>query len=379
MSHLTFDPTAAGRTPSSGSWVQQSQRLGKVTRVAPGHIRVVSSTRLFGFVFGVAGVGLGAGAVAALLHHQPLVPVALLGVMSLLFLSVGLLPAWDRIALEIRPDSIEFERRARRSRERGMLPRQALLRVRSDRVVRQANNRSSVRYPVSLVFDAALVPEGIPATLAIREFSDETKARAEAETLARDLSLPLEDAVGRDPVVRAPEALDARIQREADPGPPPPGLGVRCAGHPAELWIASGTPSGRMLLVGMAIVSTGMSLGGLAFMAGLVGSGSIPILGLALFGGVDLAFVAALLGTAWLQQSQLSVRRGELTLRRRLGPLTVLRASIPLEQIEGVRVEPARPLGTSLAVLSDAGILRVPQLRPEAADWLRRWVASRTG
>jgi len=351
--------------------------MGRVERLAPGHVRVVSSTRLFGFLFGGAGIALAAGAVAAGLHQPEPGLVAALAAMSLLFLAVGFLPAWDRIVLEIRPGSIEFERRSRRKREHGTVPREALLRVRSDRVVRRGNDHSEVRYPLSLVFDPARVPQAIPAELAVREFRDEARARAEAEALARDLVLPLEDAIGREPVLRPPDALDARVAREDDPGPPPPGLGIHRAGGPAELEVTSGTPRGRALLVGVAIASLSTSAAGLAFMAGL--GGSRPIAVLAAFAGVELVFVAMLLSTAWLQHWRLSAAMGCLELERRLGPVTVSRKRVPLMKIEGVRAAASGPLGSGLTILSDARILRIPQLRSEAVEWLRCWVAFQAG
>ncbi|MFQ5416361.1 MAG: hypothetical protein ACE5FL_04835 [Myxococcota bacterium] len=353
--------------------------MGKIERIAPGHVRVVSSTRLFGFLFGSAGIGLAAGAVALLLHHGEPAVVAAFGVMSLLFLYVGLQPAWDRIALEIRPGSIDFERRARGSRQHRMLPREILLRVRCERVVRQGDKGSRVRYPVSLVFDAARLPDGLPETLAIRDFVKETQARSEAEALARDLDLTLEDAIGSEPVLRAPDELDARVRRKGDPGPPPSGLGVRWADGPADLEIASGTPAGRMLLVGLALASTAMSVAGLTFVFGFSGAGEMPVPVLAVAGGVELVFVAVLLSTAWLQHWRLSVCAGRLALEHRLGPLTVSRVSLAVEQIEGVRAERTGPLGSGVAILSDARILRIPQLRPEAAEWLRCWVAAYAG
>jgi len=353
--------------------------MGRVERIAPGHVRVTSSTWLFGLLFGGAGIVLAVGAGAAGLHHREPELVSVLAGMSLLFLAVGWLPAWDRVVLEIRPSSIEFERRSRRSRQHGILPREALLRVRSDRVVRRSNDHSQVCYPLSLVFDPAQTPEGLPAELAIRDFRDEARARTEAEALARDLDLPLEDSIGRDSVLRAPDALDARLAREADPGPPPPGLDIRRVGGPEALEVRSGTPRGRMLLVAVAVASVSSSAVGLAFLAGLSGSGGMPVAILAGFAGVELVFVTALLSTAWLQRSRLRLATGSLQLERHLGPAILSRKRLPLVQIEGVRVGSPGPLGSGLAILSDARILRIPHLRAEAAEWLRRWVASRAG
>lgn len=379
VSESPFEAMASQKVPRSRAWVQQSQRMGRIERIAPGHVRVISSTRLFGFLFGGAGVALAAGAAAAGLHHREPGLVAVLAGMSVLFLAVGFLPAWDRIVLEIRPGSIEFERRSRRAREHAMVPREALLRVRSDRVVRRGNDHSQVRYPLSLVFDPARVPGGLPEELAIRDFADEARARREAEALARALDLPLEDSIGRDSVLRSPDALDARVAREADPGPPPPGLGIRREVGAEEIEVRSGTPRGRMLLLAVAVASLSSSAVGLAFMAGLAGAGGMPLAILAGFAGVELVFVAVLLATAWLQRSRLSVATGSLELERRLGPAIVSRKRLSLARVEAVRLESPGPLGSGLAVLSDAGILRIPHLRPEAAEWLRRWVASRAG
>jgi len=366
--------------------VQQSQRMGRVVRIDPGHVRVISSTRIYALVFGGAGLGLGVGAVEALLHHQKLPLVAVLAVMSLLFLAVGLLPAWDRISLEIRPGGIDYERRARGGRQQGSLPREALLRLRCKRVVYQSSKGgSSIRYPVSFVFDPGCLPAGMPAELPIRQFARETQARAEAESLARDLDLPLEDAIGGEPVLRAPDAFDTRVAREGDPGMPPPGLGLSPAPGLAGLAgveIRSGTPNGRRLLVAMAVISLATSVAGLGFLLGFSnanGGPSLPSPALALVIGMELVLCAVLLGTAWLQRFRLSVEMGRLTLERRVGPLRVSRTSLPLEQIEALRVAAAGPLGSGLAIVSDARILRIPQLRPEAAAWLRRWVASRAG
>ena len=322
----------------------------------------------------------------ALLHHQKPILVAVLAVMSLLFLAVGVLPAWDRILLEIRPGGIDYERRARGVRQQGHLPRDVLQRLRCKRVVYQSSKGgSSTRYPVSLVFDPARLPEGLPAELSVREFARETQARSEAESLARDLDLPLEDAIGGEPVLRAPDALDTRVAREDDPGMPPPGLGVgitpALAGTPG-LAVRSGTPAGRRLLVAVAVLSLSTTAAGLVFLVGFgssAGGPPLPFPALILLVGGELAFLLVFLSTAWLQRFRLSVETGHLTLERYVGPLRVSRASLPAEQIESLRIGAAGPFGSGLAIVSDARILRIPQLRPEAAAWLRRWLASRVG
>ena len=358
---------------------QRSQRFGRVVRVAPGHIRVTSSTRIYGWIFGGAGVLLAAGAAAAWSTGQELIPVLLLTGMAALFLAVGVLPAWDRISLEIRPEGIDYERRARGAHQRASLPASALQRIRSQKIVRRANNRSVVRYPVLLVFDPAERPEGLPEDLIVFESGSETQARREAEALARDLQLPLEDAVAGEPIVRAPDALDARLEREDDPGLPPPGLGLRPGRDLTGLEVRCGTPMGRTLLISAIVMSLVSSIAAFALLVGFASPDGLPLPVLAIWVLVEIGLAGVLLGIGWLQHYRLAVERDQVVLDRWLGPLRVSRSTLPVAQIEGVRADAAGPLGSGLSILSDDRILTIPHLRPEAAGWLRQWVASRAG
>ena len=373
---------AAGRRPARGraSPVAASQRFGRHRVIAPGHVRVVTSTRLYGWVFGGAGLLLTAGCAAAVKGDAPWPAVGFFALLSAAFLGVGLLPPWDRIELEIRPDAIAATRSVRlRGAERVALPRQSLRRVRVRRVVVMQDKGRSVRYPLDLVFDPLALPEGFPAELGVRFFGSELAARRAAEEIARALGAPFEDAVAEPPIVRPPEELDAPLHRENDPGLPPPGLGIDRLPAAAALEIRSGTPGSRALLTAVAMSSSVAVAVGVVVFYGMSGAAGLPWPALVGAGALELVFAGALLSRALLLRFGLEVSAGALHLRTRVGPLRGPRRALPTRAIEEVRIEGGGPVGHTVAIVSDERVLRIPYLSRDAAAWLRRWIAAHAG
>ena len=370
-------PRARSGLPGSRR-VVSTWRVGRIVPLGPDRLRVVSSSRPASFVLAGAGLLVAGLTTWAVRSGAPWPPVALGAVLATALLGAGLLPAWDRITLEIGPEGLQLTRSVRFRKERTVLPRTAVRSVRIHRAVNPGRG-GPFRYPVALEFAPEARVPGVPRELVLRQHRSELPARRDAETLARALGAPLEEHLGNRPIVRAPDALDARPVREPDPGEPPPGAPVRLLPDAPAVELVTGTAAGRRFAAALAlgsVAATGLAAG-VWLWIGLEGGVPWPIF--AAIGGVEVAFLAAVLPMAWSRRLVVAVEGGRVELREG-GPRLFRRPrSIPVDAIETLRLERAGPLGWELALVGDDRILRISGLSRGTATWLRQWMAARVG
>lgn len=280
--------------------------------------------------------------------------------------------------LDIGPDTLVLQRTVRFRTDRSVLSPAAVRSLRLERVI-HAGRGGPYRYPVVLAFAPEAAGPGVPGELVLGAHRAELRARQEAELVARTLGAPLEDRLGLEPTVRSPGDLDPRPIREPDPGGPPPGSAVRPLPGADAVEVLSGSRAARrfaLALSGGSLLATALAVGGWLV---AVGHEGVPRPILAGIGGVEVAFLAAVLPMAWTRRVVVAIERGRVEFRTPGPGLRRRPASIPVASIESLRLERAGALGYELAVVGDDRILRIPGLSGSSGRWLRQWLAARVG
>ena len=344
------------------------QLLQRYRIARPGTLEAWGSYRSYGAIFAGAALVMGAFPVLALVNHRGSDGLWVVVGFLALFALAGVYIAgfWGR--LQVDPEGIAYASGSWFGKTTHRAPRTALERVRLIRQVVRSGHSTRTRYVPQLVFRAP----GFPEVLQIGASRREADARKAAEEMARALELPFEDALGDEPIVRDPEALDVpTFRREASSEPVPrnvlPGWE---RGNEVRL---RGTlrPGGATLAIGAGLMMLVFSLGALGLLLGWARDGRALVIAAPIV-GPGLFFIAwGVVST--LAREHIVVRPDAVVRSRHLGPLVWGRCTVPRAEIESLRVQTKGRYG--LAVVTDRRTwILGPSLDASGLHWLSSWL-----
>lgn len=314
------------------------------------------------------------GATRALDSFGATAPALLAVAFAALLLLMALSLLLCQRQLELRRDGVQWRCRGLFGDREVEAPRTALrhLRLRGLLVKSRHHDQRHLRYLLELVAEHPDLPPCLPLSLARRE----APLRRFAETLARAANLPLLDAVGDEPQLRQPGALD---------GPPPARTPLPALAASAAIALLPATAQrgaeartlpprrGRWAIAAMAML---VALAGPAL---LLGDGHTPPALVWAMSGVATAMI--LLGSLVRarRRQRVFVCDGELHVVHELLGLPLRRQRLPTAAIERVRVQSgsgtAPQLRPGVAVVSDHSVLVVgTDLQTEDLQWLQAWI-----
>ncbi|RMF11685.1 MAG: hypothetical protein D6761_13810 [Candidatus Dadabacteria bacterium] len=326
----------------------------------PGQLVAIDGQRRFGALFGGVGLLTAVGAGVAATHGAPGHALAILAAFAVVFLLAGSTLAFQYRRLTLRGEQLLLTERQLWQVTTARAGRDALRAVRVEAVVAQSSSNGGSRTLYEVVLE--IRAPGFPERFVAARYDSESRALQEAAGLARNLGLPLFDAIGDEPVEIDPHTLrPVAWQDDETPQAKPVHIEVR-GSLPSDRvpWMAGITAlllTDVPLVVGLLHIYTDLEPHILALIGALV---ALPSL---LFG------LWLLLRTNLVEA--VTAHDGVIEVQARLGRRTIQHRTIRPADIQRIRAHAEKTAsGRGLLIQTDRG--QIWTLRGADADTLHQ-------